>query len=411
MALKVGNSDFIPLIFAADINVYSLARAFHEQYGIVSAGYGMAAAGPINHTSIIDYTPVERADQPDVLPGLVTDFAQKHSDQKILVFGCGDNYVQRISMARHDFPDNVIAPYVEYDDIYRLASKQSFYTLCDRYGIEHPATFVYREQMGGQLELDFDAPYIVKPTSSVTWWENAFEGQRKVHLVHDINELKTLLSTIYAHGYPDEMIIQEYIPGGDSNLHVLTQYFDGHGVLRMSGAGRVLLEEHTAHGIGNSAVIVSEDLPELPEQLAGLMTGEGFRGFACFDIKYDHRDGRYKVFEVNTRQGRGHYYVTGSGLNVARFVVEDLVYGRQLEPELSIREPFLWHVTPASVARQVAEEAGLLEHIDYLLRNNRSGNPLDYHADRNVKRSLWLAKYTRQQHLRYQEYKQGGALV
>ena len=411
MTQQPGNSDFIPLIFAADINVYSLSRAFHEQYGITSAGYGMAAAGPINHTRIIDYRSVARADQPDVLPDLITGFATRHPNQRIMVFGCGDNYVRRISMAKHSYPENVIVPYMEFDDLYRLANKQSFYAICDQHQIEHPATFIYQEKTGGLLDLDFDAPYIVKPANGVAWWENPFDGQRKVHLVDDISELKTLLSTIYAHGYPDEMIIQEYIPGGDSNLLVLTQYFDSIGVLRMSCAGRVLLEEHTAYGIGNSAVIISEDHLELADQLASLLAAQNYRGFACFDIKFDQRDGRYKVLEVNTRQGRGHYYVTGSGLNVARFVTEDLVYGRQLVPELSLSQPFLWYVTSLNVVRQAGIAAGMQEQVEELMRTNRAGNPLDYAADRSVQRTLWLTKYMRQQEQRYNEYMQAGARV
>ena len=32
--------NFIPLLFAGDINVYSVARAFHEQYDIKASVFG-----------------------------------------------------------------------------------------------------------------------------------------------------------------------------------------------------------------------------------------------------------------------------------------------------------------------------------------------------------------------------------
>lgn len=37
---------FQPLLFGGDINVYSVARAFHEAYGVVSICYGIYPSGP-----------------------------------------------------------------------------------------------------------------------------------------------------------------------------------------------------------------------------------------------------------------------------------------------------------------------------------------------------------------------------
>ena len=48
--------SFQPLLFGGDINVYSVARAFHEAYGVKSIAFGkFAATFPCAYSAIIDY--------------------------------------------------------------------------------------------------------------------------------------------------------------------------------------------------------------------------------------------------------------------------------------------------------------------------------------------------------------------
>ena len=54
------------------------------------------------------------------------------------------------------------------------------------------------------------------------------------------------------------MIIQEFIPGDDSFMRVLTCYSGADAKVRLMCLGHVLLEEHSPHGIGNHAVILTE---------------------------------------------------------------------------------------------------------------------------------------------------------
>ena len=58
------NLSFQPLLFGGDINVYSVARAFHEAYGVKSIAYGKFHTFPCAFSAIIVqalYIPIKKA--------------------------------------------------------------------------------------------------------------------------------------------------------------------------------------------------------------------------------------------------------------------------------------------------------------------------------------------------------------
>ena len=85
------------------------------------------------------------------------------------------------------------------------------------------------------------------------------------------------------------------------------------------------------------------------ETLKAFLEDIGYTGFANFDVKYDSRDGSYRVFEINLRQGRSNYYVTGAGYNLARYVVEDRVLNKDLGPCVMNQKETFWHSVPRAV--------------------------------------------------------------
>lgn len=383
--------SFIPLLFAGDINVYSVARAFHEEYRVKPYVYGKYMSGPCMDTDIMHYTANEKADEQETFLSLVNDFAAKHSDVDILLIGCGDSYVQLISENKRNLPSNVIAPYIDSSLMNDLINKEKFYERCEKIGVDYPDTFVHRRERGYSFVLPFDGPYICKPSNGIEYWRHPFEGQKKVYKVDTRQELDEVLKSIYASGYDDSLIIQNFIPGDDTYMRVLTSYSGKDGKVKMMCLGHVLLEEHTPHGIGNHAVIITEHNKELESRFRALLDDIGYVGFSNFDIKYDRRDGKFKVFEINTRQGRSNYYVTGAGANVASYFVKDYIYDEPLEFK-AVDNENLWMVVPKRVAFTYVKEKEYRDKMKKLISEGKYVNPLYYDEDRNFKRSLRLAK-------------------
>ena len=383
--------SFIPMLFGGDINTYSVARAFYEEYQIRSYVFGKFSSGPSYGSKIVEYHANEKIDTDAVFLQTVNDFAKAHADKKVLAIGCGDSYVALISKHKKELPSNVIAPYIDFDLMNELQQKELFYKLCHEHGIDFPDTLVFKKGMSLDFEMPFDFPVILKPSNSVMYWEYPFEGQNKVFKIKTREELNATIKKIYDAGYTDSMIIQDTIPGNDEYMRVLTCFSGKDKHVKMMCLGHVLLEEHTPHGSGNHAVIITEPQEELMKKVKNLLESIGYIGYSNFDIKYDTRDGRYKFFEINTRQGRSNYYVTGSGFNVAKYFVEEFVYNNVLALSIA-KEEHLWMVVPKKVARTYIHQPENLEKLNTLIKEKKMVNPVFMKGDFKLMRWLRMVK-------------------
>ena len=307
------------------------------------------------------------------------------------------------SKHKNELAENIITPYIDYDLMHSLQMKETFYGLCDKWGIDYPGTVIYDRSMGDDFEMNFPYPVIMKPSNGIQYWEHPFDTQKKVYTIHDHAEMISVLNDIYGAGYTDKMIIQDMIPGNDEYMRVLTSYSDHNGKVKMMCLGHVLLEEHTPHGKGNHAVIITEPQVELMKKVKNLLEDLNYIGYSNFDIKYDSRDNKYKFFEINTRQGRSNFYVTGSGFNVARYFVEEYIRGRDL-PLMVAKKEHLWLVVPKGVAKKYVKDPANKKKLKELLRKNKFVNPVFMAGDLKLNRTLRMLKQHISHYKKYKEY-------
>ena len=400
--MKFREEEFIPMLFGGDINTYSVARAFYEAYKVQSYVFGKFATGPSYGSNITIYKANKAIDTDEVFMETVKAFCNEHKDKKVLTIGCGDSYVALISKHKNELPENAVAPYIDFELMNSLQQKELFYKLCEKHGIDYPGTLVYRDGDKLPEELPFLFPVILKPSNGINYWEHEFPTQEKVYTINDRAELVKVINDIYGAGYEDSLIIQDMIPGNDEYMRVLTSYSDHEGKVKMMCLGHVLLEEHTPHGKGNHAVIITEPQEELMKKVKNLLEDLHYIGFSNFDIKYDSRDNKYKFFEINTRQGRSNFYVTGSGFNVARYFVEEYIHGREL-PFATAKKEHLWLVVPKPVAKKYVKDPENKKKLKKLLKEGKFVNPVFMKGDLKPHRTLRMLK----QHVsHYKKYKQ-----
>ena len=401
---------FIPVVVGGDIGAYSLARAFHEAYGIRSVVISRLQGWHISRSAIIEN--VRCADPFDAaqLAPVLQDVAAAHPEGRLLLLGSADATVKAIIRVRDEtdvLDERWVAPYVDLETFRAGTEKQNFTELCRRLDIAHPLTRVFdlAEDLPADvdgLDVPFTYPVIAKPAEVSEWKKADFAGKQKVHTVDSAQDLLELLRRIQGAGYRESIIVQDRIPGDDQNMRILTCYCDADSVVRFSSFGRTLLEEHSPGAIGNPAAIITSVDREVTAQAQRLCKELGWTGYANFDLKYDPRDGATKFFELNPRLGRSNYYVTAGGHNpVTWYVDEHLGAGLPTEGPgsgegadgiVQDQPETLYTVVPVALVKHYTTLPDAKEQLTRVLDAKRVKNPLIYRGvERHPRRWAMIA--------------------
>lgn len=393
-----------PVLIGADLNCYNVARAFHEAYNVKSIAFGRYELGATKNSNIIEFNIEEKINESNVLVERLIKLSESLKDKKLILMGCTDEYAELIIDNKDKLEHKYIIPYINKELKEELISKDSFYRICEKFNLPYPKTYIYSKNDSVE-NVNFTYPIIVKPADSISYWYNTFENMKKAYLVNDYNEFKEVVNLIYSSGYSENLIIQDFIPGDDSKMRVLTAYSDKSGKVKMMCLGHVLLEEHTPKGIGNHAAIITEFNEEIMIKFKNFLESINYVGFSNFDIKYDERDNEYKVFEINLRQGRSNYYVTGSKNNIAKYIVDDYVLNKELSLNLC-KDEYFWRVIPDNIVYKFVKDESLVNKAKKLVKENKCSSSFRYDKDLkgNFKRRIYLKLFDINQMRKFKKY-------
>lgn len=392
---------FVAVLLGTEIGAYGMARAFWEAYGVRSVAYGTFPLTPTAHSKFIEQRCDPDFANPDRLVELLNRDAGGFGGATPLVISCGDDYSVMLSERKGEL-DEVYVPVCSDPGVLgELENKARFYALCERASIPYPRTV--RVDGPEPVELPFPFPVAVKPTNAALYREHPFEGQKKAFVIGDAEMLRETLRRIYASGYDEGLVIQDFIPGGDDNMRVLNGYVRSDGSVSLLSLGHPVLEDCAPMRIGNYAAIISygdEQVYEMVERLLGQLR---YFGYFNIDMKYDPRDGSFKLLDFNPRQGRSSFFTTLSGYNLARCAVEDLIEGRR-EPPVHASNEHLWVGVPKAIVRRYAAEGPTKDHALALMRAGKVGTTLFGAHDRDPRRLWNMAKLWLSYHLDFRRY-------
>lgn len=401
----MGKVDFLPIILGSDDNAYGMARAFHEEYGITSIIVTKGHILPTMHSKIVEKKIYERLDEPQYF---IQNMLELHKElkeraDKLLVIASNENYAELAIRHKEELEPHYILPFISEELMDQVVYKERFYEMCEEYGLDYPDTVIFKKGMDPEMELPFDFPMVVKPSDSMTYFNAQFVGKKKAYVLHDKETFINTIRQIYTSTYTDSLIIQDYIPGNDTVMRVLNAYVDQHGKVRMMCLGRVVLEDYTPILIGNYVGIIGEENHEIYAMYKKFLEEIGFRGYANIDLKYDRRDGKYKIFELNIRQGRSSYFVTANGYNMAKYLVEDRVYDRPAPTEYGSNN-HLWHSVPKDLLIKYTMDEELKKQVIDRFEKGESSRTLYYPKDLGWIKRYKLNSFYKDYYNRFEKY-------
>lgn len=333
---------FTPVIMGANRGAYGLARAFYEEYGVKTIIISPFQTGPVRHSRILDFQ--VQSDMQDVT-ALVQTMAKIERDYpstKKIIFGSDDRYVELLIQNKLHFSKKWVVPYAGYEAYVSVADKTNFYNLCEELNIPHPQTVVIHDSEAFNLAF----PVIIKAAQTPEFQNLQFEGKKKIYICQNEKEAKAVIAQIRLAGYSADLLVQEYIPGDDTYLGIVTVYVSKKDLqVKLFSYANVLVDDPTPSAIGNSLAGWVRDEKRIEEPIYRMMEATGFYGFATFDVKYDARRNEFVFFELNGRLGLSNYYVTAAGHNVAAYYIEDFLLEHDL-PYAPFQKEILYSSLP-----------------------------------------------------------------
>lgn len=382
---------FLPIILGTDANAYGLARSFYEEYGVKSLALGKAFLRETSKSKIIDVNIYDNLDHDDVFIKVMKEIGEKYKDKydKLILLSCAEWYTNLIVNNRELLEQYFILPFMNKELKDELEDKESFYKVCERYNLDYPKTYIVTYENKDNISLPFDFPVAVKPSNSSDYQLVNFPGKEKSYKANNYDELNNIVKGIYGSDYRSHIIVQDFIPGGDDSMWVMNCYSNKDGKVKMMCLGHCILEEHTPYGVGNYKALISDGNKELYSQIKDFLEKIGYVGFSNFDFKYDYRDGKFKLFEINIRQGRSSFFTTAAGCNLSRYLVEDYVLSEDKDTVYNYNK-HLWLAAPKSLLKRYVYNKEVLDEALNLIKEKKYSYTLKYSKDFSLYRLFWM---------------------
>lgn len=172
----------------------------------------------------------------------------------------------------------------------------------------------------------------MKPTQREDQKTNVFRNM-KIDRLEEFENIRSTIENYLNDGI--RFLASEVIPGDESCLYAYVAYRDMRGRILNEWTGKKLAQYPDSFGVFSSA---SNKAPEEVRILGrALLNGMDIKGIAEPEFKYDSRDKKYKLMEINLRSMMWHRVGNLSGVNLQYTQYLDAL-GKSVNPQIQVKD-------------------------------------------------------------------------
>ncbi|HEY9639418.1 MAG TPA: hypothetical protein V6C57_02985 [Coleofasciculaceae cyanobacterium] len=273
-----------------------------------------------------------------------------------VLFPVSDETVVAVARNKARLEDYFTVACTDWEITQKFIEKKYTYALAEAIGVAAPKTLIPNSLEDVEnYARTIDFPCLVKPSQSHLFY-NYFK--KKMFPVGNTQELISTYQQAVDAGL--EIMVQEIIPGNDTNVVNYNAYFS---------RGKPLLE-FTAQHIrnapplwGSPRVVLSKAIPEVIEPGRKILQALNYDGYACTEFKQDERDGTYKLMEINGRHNLSTLLAVQCGMNFPWLQYRHMVLGE--EPTISSYKTGIYWV---DITRDIWYSVKFYNHEKYTFK-------------------------------------------
>lgn len=316
--------EYIPVIICGDyIAAYGTIRGL-SQYDIPIYIVSKTGKDLATYSRFVKKTLQLDPKNPNCIEKLNTWFTNEIGTDAVLMVAGDDYFLDTLAKGHSDLLPSMKTTFPDWKIVSLVREKRRTYKIAEELGIPLPKTHYIscRTELQDLLEEGMEANFPILMRTEVD--STLFLKQYRTKGVVCNNDEELLRNYEKYNGFYGTLLIQEFISGNENNLFCLKTVLNKNSEPLAVFIDRKL---RTSKQFSSCSLTTSTWSNQVVEYGLRLLKEIGYVGYASVEFKFDHRDTRFKLMEINGRISMNNSNALKCGINLPYLMYKEALNG------------------------------------------------------------------------------------